>query len=339
MIRPFPKRHATYPRFGLFWGATTFASALPMVEAASAPSTILAGSVEVTGPFFGQKLPGKTPERFAPGILSLPNRLVTRIAFSPDGNECFFSAPNDDFSHVQMYCMKRVDDVWTSRFLAPFLRPGHSGRQAIFSADGNQLHFSSNENGNSDLWVVEHASQGWGDPHALPAPINTPAYEGQYSQAADGIAYFESDRPGGQGKFDIWRARPPQPGQPPQVENLGALVNSVAGDSDPFVSPDGSYLLFSSERPGGVGQSDVYVTLADGHGGWSAPVNLNHYGPGLNTGVYTYAPALSADGRILFFTRIGEDAQQNGIYWVENPLGPGTSGAPQASSERNSTSR
>ena len=43
--------------------------------------------------YFGQISPGKTPQIFAPGILSLTNRMEARIAFSPDGTECFFTVP------------------------------------------------------------------------------------------------------------------------------------------------------------------------------------------------------------------------------------------------------
>jgi Tol biopolymer transport system component len=278
--------------------------------------------MEVTGPYFGQKPPGKILEIFAPGILSRSDRMVTRVAFSPDGNECFFSAPNDTFSDVQMYYTKLVNNVWTPPVPAPFLLPGHSYRQALFSADGNKLYFSSDQNGTSDIWVVERSSQGWGNPLVLPAPINTSSYyEGKYTQTTDGTAYIESDRPGGQGGFDIWRIRPQQPGQPAQVENLGPLVNSSVGDGDPFVSPDGRYLLFESNRPGGHGQGDLYVIFADGSGGWTAPVNLNQYIPGINTEDDEYGQTLSPDGRYLFFVRLFHNGtQQKALYWVENPF-------------------
>jgi hypothetical protein len=77
-------------------------------------SLATACSAEVTGPYFGQKPPGKTPKIFAPGILSLTNRMEARIAFSPDGNECFFTVPQDfKFSCVKLYYTKRVNNVWT----------------------------------------------------------------------------------------------------------------------------------------------------------------------------------------------------------------------------------
>jgi alpha-galactosidase len=267
----------------------------------------------VTGPYFGQTPPGETPKLFAPGILTQPSGVVavTRIAFSADGNECFFSGPTDwNFSNTRMYYTKRVNNVWTPHVPASFF-PGYSCRQPYFSADGNTLYFSSNKNGASDIWMVVRTSEGWGTPQVLPVPINTTSsYEGMYTQTTDGTAYIESDRPGGLGKFDVWRISPPRPGQPRQVENLGPAVNSSSDDNDPIVSPDGSYLIFGSNY------NDLFVTFNKGDGGWTAPVDLNQYYPGINTNDQEYAPSISPDGRYLFFTRIAG----GGVFWVENPF-------------------
>jgi len=277
----------------------------------------------VRGAYFGQKLPGKTPELFAPGILSQPNRMEARIAFSPDGNECFFTVPNDfNFTNVQMYYTKRVNNEWTPQVLAPFSLPGHSYSQPFFSADGNKLYFTSAESGSKKIgiWVVERTSHGWGTPQLLPPPINSDDETGEYSQTKDGTAYFESDRSGGMGMVDLWRATPQHPGQPLEVENLGASINTATYDSDPFISPDGKYLIFSSNRAGAQGGADLYVTFLGGKGTWSAPVNLNQYIPGINTDAVEYGASLSPDGLYLFFVRLDPNARRGDVYWVENPF-------------------
>jgi len=111
------------------------------------------------------------------------------------------------------------------------------------------------------------------------------------------------------------------PGQPLQVENLGPTVNSTAADYDPYIARDGSYLIFTSERPGIIGLSDLFVSFPNGNGGWTAPVNLNNYCPGINIAGYTSAgPLVSPDGRYFFFTRRMASGEQEDIYWVENPL-------------------
>ena len=265
------------------------------------------------GPYFGQTSPGNTPLLFAPGILTQPGGIVavTRIAFSPDGNECFFSGPTDwNYSNTRMYYTKYVENVWTPHELVSFF-PGYSCRQPHFSADGNTLYFSSNKNGTSDIWMVEHTPEGWGEPQCLPEPINSFSYyDGMYTQTTDGTIYIESMRPGGRGGIDIWRISPEQPGQPQQIQNLGSPVNTGGDDNDPLISCDGKYLIFGSNY------NDLFVTFNYGNGGWSEPVNLNQLCPDINTGVQEYAPFISADRRYLFFSRTAS----GGIHWVNNPI-------------------
>ena len=83
------------------------------------------------------------------------------------------------------------------------------------------------------------------------------------------------------------------------------------GNIDPFIAPDQSWLIFASERPGGYGAADLYVSFRRPDGTWGEPKNL---GPSVNTAGSEYTPMLSPDGRYLFFTRgrFGDD-----IYWVD----------------------
>ena len=76
-----------------------------------------------------------------------------------------------------------------------------------------------------------------------------------------GTLVFSSNRPGGLGENDIYRARRVD-GRWTTPENLGVPVNSASREYDPFIAPDESYLVFASERPGGLGGADLYVERA-----------------------------------------------------------------------------
>jgi Tol biopolymer transport system component len=279
-------------------------------------------SADATGPYFGQQPPGRTPELFAPGILSLPGRLESNLAFSPDGNECFFVVWGVKFSSAKIFWTKRVDNVWTPQVEAPF-SVGHYVTGPSFSADGTKLYFGGREC--HAIWMSQRTTEGWSDPQRLASPINSGSRDFAYSETSDGVGYFASDRPGGQGTSnlnDLWRMRQ-TPGRPLEVENLGAVVNSTDADFDPYIARDGSYLIFTSERPGGIGRSDLYESFADGKGGWTAPANLNDYSPGINLAGYaTVGPSISPDGKYLFFTRYAQTptGEQEDIYWVDNPF-------------------
>jgi WD40 repeat protein len=81
--------------------------------------------------------------------------------------------------------------------------------------------------------------------------------------------------------------------------NLGPVVNSTALDANASLSPDGHTLYFVSNRAGGFGLQDIWMSQRQcATCDWEAPVNL---GPPINTGAADAAPSVSDDGRLLFF--------------------------------------
>lgn len=81
--------------------------------------------------------------------------------------------------------------------------------------------------------------------------------------------------------------------------NLGATINSTSNDQQPAISKDGLSLYFTSNRPGGLGGFDMYVSQrASVDDAWGSPLNL---GPIVNTTVDEGNPAFSRDGHLLFF--------------------------------------
>jgi Tol biopolymer transport system component len=125
----------------------------------------------------------------------------------------------------------------------------------------------------------------WGPPVNLGPVVNTTANEFAPAISKDGRSlYFASNRPGGFGGLDIWvsqRASEDDPWGPPQ--NLGPTVNSAFADAAPNLSLDGHQLFFHSDRPGGFGGQDIYISRRRNRRddfGWRTPENL---GGGVNT--------------------------------------------------------
>jgi hypothetical protein len=274
------------------------------------------------GAYFGLKLPGETPELFAPGIISIPGRNVERVVFSPDGTECYLTvwdgAANQPSSTTRILFTRYENGAWAPQAPAAFFADGRELGPITFSSDGNRLYFAAGNSTGPHFWMVRRASreQGWSDPEPLPAPINySPKTEQNLALAADGTVYFSSNRNGGVGGFDIYRTVS-KPGQPLQVENLGAPVNSEFDDGGPGISPDGKTLVFYSvpNRPGVTSRSsDLFICFDNGHGGWTTPVNM---GEGFNTPVDEYGASFSPDGRVLFFTRSDVKQGESEVYWV-----------------------
>ncbi|MGH7427005.1 MAG: hypothetical protein ACREJ4_01360, partial [Candidatus Methylomirabilaceae bacterium] len=126
----------------------------------------------------------------------------------------------------------------------------------------------------------------WSPPVNVGAPVNTALIEQGAFISKDGLSlYFNSpDRPGGFGGIDIWvsqRASMDDPWGPPQ--NLGPTINTASAEAAPVITPDGDELYFFSDRPGGFGGTDIYVSRRRNKRddfAWRAAVNL---GSGVNT--------------------------------------------------------
>ena len=96
--------------------------------------------------------------------------------------------------------------------------------------------------------------------------------------------------------------------------NLGPVVNTSASDVTPNTSTDGLSLFFSSDRPGGYGDRDIWVTTrATTNDDWGIPVNL---GPTINSSSRDSAPSISVDGLSLFFDSVLPGGYGDTDIWV-----------------------
>jgi hypothetical protein len=254
----------------------------------------------------GQEPPGLVPKVFAPGLVSVPNRFVHSVCLSKDGRECYFTVRTPDWRTAQNMATRLENGKWTQPVPFTF------GTLAPSLADNDQTLYFIGERakvcrirrtpiGSDNRW--------WSQQEVLPAPVNTrgPAWSCAISDL--GNLWICSWRPGGAGRCDVWRIRCVN-GQFTEATNLRVL-NTSGFDCYPVPGPNEDYVVFSSDRPGGLGKTDLYISLADGHGGWTAPRNL---GPGINSPDGEVSPYLSPDYKYLFFAR--ETSTEGQIYWV-----------------------
>jgi hypothetical protein len=136
--------------------------------------------------------------------------------------------------------------------------------------------------------------------------VNSDANDFSPVVTASGTLYFVSTRAGAIGKVDkphnVWRARPVDlaNGVWAAPENAGAAVNA-GFETNVFVTPDESLMLVSRDgAPDGLGGDDLYVSRrVGGDGSWQP---MRHLPAPINSKEYEYGPAISADGKWLFFT-------------------------------------
>jgi hypothetical protein len=262
-----------------------------------------------SGPYLGQTPPGAEPELFAPGVVS--TGMHTRdMAMTPAGDEIYFSVSAGPF--VAILGSRLVGGEWTQPEVTGFSADPTAGDiEPHISPDGSRFFFVSDrstdgsplpeaERGRwerADIWVMERAEGGWGEPVRLDSPVNSEADEFFPSSTADGTLYFTRDDPATRRNY-IYRARPDGSGYA-EPERLPEQVNS-ANQFNSFVAPDESYLILGVfGRPDSHGGTDYYIVFRDENDNWSNPLNL---GPVVNQERgEEWAPYVSPDGKYFFF--------------------------------------
>jgi Tol biopolymer transport system component len=181
------------------------------------------------------------------------------------------------------------------------------------SADGLTLFFESDrpDHESWDLFMAyrETLAANWSEPVNLgPAVNRSDRRERDACISSDGLALYFSRGSDSEGiDFDLYvTIRETTDGEWCTAVSLGETVNSPGKDGYPCISDDGLSLYFTSNRAGGEGRQDLYVTTRlTKNDAWSVPVNL---GPTVNSPVDDFGPSLTSDGLSLIFvsTRPGK---------------------------------
>ena len=214
-----------------------------------------------------------------------------------------------------------VNDPWgPPQNLGPNINTEYYEGAPAISRDGHLMYFASTRPGGfggTDIYVSRRHNMrddfGWKAPQNLGNGINTPANEANPEIFEDDentgaiILYFDSNRPSGPGPYDnidnfngndIY-ASVLQPDETFGPAELLMELCTSSRERQPSIRRDGLEFFFVSNRPGGLGQLDLWVsTRSTTSDSWSAPVNM---GAPINSPDRDGGPALSWDGTSLYF--------------------------------------
>jgi len=266
----------------------------------------------IKGDYLGQKPLGLTPEIFAPGIITTEINEHSPAAFSPDGNEVYWSVT--DGRSLTIKYMKKSNGRWSQAAEAPFAKDLECS-SPVFSYNGNRLYFTSQNLAIREilLWYVEKTSDGWSEARKADTIIN-PGYIGyQVSFTKDGAIYFDTKSEDGFGATDIFRSRLIK-GKYTKPENLGNIINSEHGESSVFIAPDESFILFRRVKRMERNISlDFFVSYRNKDGSWTIPKDI---GKKLNAKSGGFWIGMSPDGKYIFFAKTNQNRQSD-LYWVD----------------------
>jgi Tol biopolymer transport system component len=261
---------------------------------------------------FDHCLPGMEPKIYASDILGRDSSYVGYCSFGRNGY-FYYAVTNRqwDFSRIlKLSPDGRIDTV-------KFNINNHWEGEPFVAPDGKRMYFTAirppKENPwHADIFYVDKTDSGWSKPSEF--LLNSPASEWHLSMSKRQTVYFASEREGGRLKADIYYSVP-ESGVYKTAIKLPYPVNSEYNDCDPLIAPDESYLIFHSDRPGGYGEHDLYITFNKGNNHWTEPKNM---GKLINSEGWEMAPGLSPDGKYLFFTRrkSWNTSKPSRIYWV-----------------------
>ncbi|MCC7506528.1 MAG: PD40 domain-containing protein [Saprospiraceae bacterium] len=186
----------------------------------------------------------------------------------------------------------------------------------VLTADGETMIFTRNAGDNEDFYLSRRVNGQWQTAEAM-TEVNTYLNEGAEALSADGswLVFTGCNRrnDGSQGSCDLYWSQLKSTGWTKPAP-FSAVINSPDWEAQPTISSDGKTLIFSSNRPGGQGGKDLWFTVRQSGGKWSAPQN---FGAGINTPNDEEMPFFHPDGQTLYFVSNGLPGMgESDIYYV-----------------------
>ncbi|GHN02234.1 hypothetical protein WSM22_37230 [Cytophagales bacterium WSM2-2] len=266
--------------------------------------------------YLNEQPPGITPKVFAPNKVSTKNEFEFGAVFSHDRSEFYYSVIVKGNAETRM--MSYRDGSWSPpvkilshdiySFNDPFLTPDN--KKLFFISDRSLT--GTGPKKDYDIWYIERQDGKWSEPKNAGKNINSDKNEYYISFTKSGKMYFSSNAKDKQGKnnYDIYSSELKEGEFQPSVR-LDPEINTSSYEADVFVAPDESYVIFSANRPGGLGSGDLYVSFRNQDGTWTPSRSL---GNTINTEADDFCPYVSPDGNYLFYASRGD------VYWVSTEV-------------------
>jgi Tol biopolymer transport system component len=243
-------------------------------------------------------LPDENPRIFKPDLISLPMSNEHTCMISSDGNSIYFTRDPDR----KIFIISRTNEGWSKPLPTPF-----NGREAILTPDGTKVLY-----GDGDIWISSISGDSTDKPKKLSSSINTDAYEFYASMTNDGQIFFSRFV---DNRTKIFVSELVN-GEYQTAQELPDPINKSASNNfHPYISSKGDFIIFNSDREGGFGGADLYLSYLNDKGHWDTPKNL---GEKINSEFRDICPTVTLDGKYLFFTRNWQENDKwlGDLFWI-----------------------
>ncbi len=267
--------------------------------------------------YIDQNRPLLSAKIFAPNFISQENESEFGSIFSKDGTEFYYAV--DINGKAEIRYTKLENQKWSKpTVLISHKKYGYN--DPFLSPNGNELFYISDMPKNEtdtikdfDIWYSKKINNQWSKPINAGNAINSDKNEYYISFTSTGKMYFASNKNAEENRahdFDIYTATRTN-GRFNKPIKLGDSINTKRYEADVFISPDESYLIFSSARKEGLGRGDLYISFKNENGEWKKAKNM---GKVVNTKDHELCPFVTSDGNYLFYT------SKQDIYWISTQI-------------------
>ena len=171
----------------------------------------------------------------------------------------------DGIVKLKIYTAYKVNEEWSNVEELSFNDDESNTAHPSISVDGKNIYFASDRPGGMggmDIWMVQRRGDEWGTPVNMGPMINTDGDEVFPFIHADGTLYFASSGQMGLGGLDIFYSSLNESNVWKKPSSLGKPFNTENDDFGFIVDRDKKNGYFSSNRPGGLGEDDIYSFYA-----------------------------------------------------------------------------
>lgn len=248
----------------------------------------------IENPYLGQKPPGLKPELFAPELVSTGDLEIEGV-FAPDMKEFYFTRQTKG-DVPRTHVIKYENGAWHESSAEPRL-----GEISI-ATDGNTMYLGNQ--------YKERTASGWSEMKSL-GPLFDSIPIMRLTASKHGTYVFDERE-----EIGTLRYSKLVDGKREKPVKFNEEINTGKWTGHPFIAADESYLIWDSERMGGYGASDLYISFRQKDGSWGSAINL---GKDINTKDDNAFGSVTPDGKYLLFhtLNLNEGDGVANIFWVD----------------------
>lgn len=231
---------------------------------------------------------------FEPNLI--PNNDGFGVTISPNDDMLLFTKAYGGRDTLRIFQSQKINGQWQKPELAFFADTKFKQIDPTFSPDGKTILYNTLESPETsfDVFAIHKTKTGWTKPEKLTDAINTKSSEFYATISSKKNIYFTRRTKSN----DIYVSNfVDNKYQPAKV--LEGHLNSDMNESNPYISPKEDFIIFFSDKTGGLGDTDLYISF-NKNNKWSHPINL---GDKINSESSEFCPTIDIKNQRFLFSR------------------------------------